>query len=86
MVGPYLAGADVYVDLGGHDWPEWVAGKRVTVTGVAVERHDLPVFVPKAGEPQMQGIPVGEGTDLWKASARVVIQVRTITVEGMSGG
>lgn len=80
-VGPYLAGAEVYVDFGGSEWPEGVAGKRVTVTGVAVERHDLPVFVPRAGEPAMQGIPVEAGTDLREASKRVVIErVRTIEV------
>jgi hypothetical protein len=73
-VGPYLAGPNVYVDLQSDRWPSNVEGKQVTVTGVAVEKHDLPVFIRKPGEPEMGGIPVPPGTDLYKASARIVIE------------
>lgn len=54
-------------------WPEPLRGQRVEVTGKLVERDDLPVFVPRAGEPIVQGIPVAEGTDLDKARRRLVI-------------
>ena len=74
MAGPFLEGASVYVDFPDNRWPTSAEGKRVSVTGIAVERHDLPVFIPKSGEPEKQGIPEPAGTDLYKASARTVIE------------
>jgi hypothetical protein len=60
-------------------WPEGFCvgeepGKRVRVTGTVIERSDLPVFVPKEGEPPRAGIPVAEGTDLEKASRRFLLK------------
>jgi hypothetical protein len=72
--GAYLSGADVYVDLPGDQWPRSAEGKHVVVSGIAVIRHDLPVFVPQPNAQPMQGIPVLPGTDLNKASARTVIE------------
>ncbi|MBI5537488.1 MAG: hypothetical protein HY898_32495 [Deltaproteobacteria bacterium] len=71
----------VWID-GLDSWPEGFyegqgKGKRLRVTGVVVERHDLPVFVKKPGEPEMQGIPVSPGTDLDHASKRYLLQNAT---------
>lgn len=76
MVGPFLYGAGVFVDLPGPRWPDAAEGRRVVVTGRAVVYHDLPVFiVPKKGPaPLIQGIPMPEGTDLYKAKERTVIE------------
>lgn len=77
MAGPFLRDAGVYVDLPGLvRWPDAAEGRRVVVTGRAVVYHDLPVFiVPKNGPaPEIQGIPMPEGTDLYKASERTVIE------------
>jgi len=66
-------GFDVWIDQLS-EWPrDWV-GRKVRVTGVLEERHDLPVFVQKPGEPAAAGIPVPEGTDLQQASRRYVIR------------
>lgn len=55
-------------------WPSDVAWKRVQVTGTVIERHDLPVFVQREGEPEMAGIPVPPGTDLRAASRRFLLK------------
>jgi hypothetical protein len=55
-------------------WPEKYRGKRVSVTGTVIKRHDLPVFIQKIGEPARTGIPVPEGTDLHSASKRYLIE------------
>lgn len=54
-------------------------GSRIRVRGIVTERSDLPVFVPKKGEPQMQGMPVPEGTDLDKARRRYLIEQASVT-------
>ena len=69
---------NVWID-GLESWPEGFyqgpgTGKRLRVTGVVVERHDLPVFVRKPGEPEMQGMPVEPGTDLHTASKRYLLR------------
>jgi hypothetical protein len=60
-------------------WPEGYyeggeKGRKVRVTGILAKDHGLPVFVPKEGEPVVQGIPVEEGTDLDEASLRYVLK------------
>ena len=55
------------------EWPSDLDGKRVHVEGALETRKDLPVFVPKPGEPQKTGIPVEEGADLDQAATRTVI-------------
>ena len=67
----------VWID-GLESWPEGYyegdgTGKRLRVTGTVVERHDLPVFERRPGEPEMQGIPAAPGTDLHAASKRYVL-------------
>jgi len=66
-------GFDVWIE-GLDGWPDGIAGRRVHVTGVLVERYDLPVFIQKPGEPIAQGMPVPEGTDLHAASRREVLR------------
>ena len=74
-LGPVLRGNgfEVWIDRL-EAWPLGTAGRKVRVTGVLEERHDLPVYVQKAGEPPAAGIPVPEGTDLREASRRYVIR------------
>lgn len=71
--------ADVYV-LDFHWWPEKLCEKNLKVTGVLAEDCCLPVFVPKSGEPQKQGMPVSEGTDLERASRRYVMRNTTYEI------
>jgi hypothetical protein len=66
-------GFDVWID-GLEGWPGSHAGRRVRVTGILEERHDLPVHVQKPGEPVSAGIPVPDGTDLRKASHRYIVR------------
>jgi hypothetical protein len=82
-IGAQLVGSDfdVWID----DlclWPEGYysggdRGKKVRASGILVEDHGLPVFIPKDGEPLVQGIPVPEGTDLKKASHRYLLRDAT---------
>jgi hypothetical protein len=64
---------DVWIDQL-QDWPREYVGQRVRVTGILDERHDLPVFIQKPGEPFAGGIPVPEGTDLHSASRRYIVR------------
>jgi hypothetical protein len=61
---------------------EWAPrhSPRIRVRGVVGQRADLPVFVQKPGGPQLQGIPVPEGTDLEAASRRWVIEHASVEV------
>ena len=74
-LGPALRGNgfEVWIDRL-DEWPAAAAGRKVRVTGVLEERYDLPVYIPKAGEPPVAGIPVPEGTDLRQASRRYVVR------------
>lgn len=77
-------GETVFID-GLNSWPDGFylggeKGKRLCVTGTVIERHDLPVFIPRKGEPAKAGIPVPEGTDLHKASRRFLLQDAKWTV------
>lgn len=52
-------------------WPEGVGsggtdGKIVEVTGTLEEGNVVPAFIPKEGDPLVQGVPKPEGTDLAK--------------------
>ena len=64
---------DVWIDQL-QDWPSQYVGQKVRVTGILDERHDLPVFIQKPGQPVAAGIPVPEGTDLRAASHRYVVR------------
>ena len=74
-LGPALRGNgfEVWID-GLEQWPAATAGRKIRVVGVLEERHDLPVYIQKAGEPPAAGIPVPEGTDLRHASRRYVVR------------
>jgi hypothetical protein len=52
-------------------------GRRLRVTGIVVEHDDLPVFVPKPGEPIMQGIPIEPDADIGRARRRYLLQNAT---------
>ena len=54
--------------LGGED------GKLLEVTGVLIEKHDLPVYIHKEGEPYSAMIAYPPGTDLKKASHRYLLE------------
>ena len=59
-------------------WPEGICpgggrGKRIRVTGILIERADLPVFAEKPGEPPVQGMPVPPGTELSQARKRYLL-------------
>lgn len=68
LIGSHM----VWID-GLHSWPKDARGKLVRVTGKVIERSDLPVFVERPGEPIMQGMPVPAGTDVEKASRRLLL-------------
>jgi hypothetical protein len=78
-LGALLLGeGEIWID-GLDGWPEGFylggdKGKRVRVTGIVIEKHDLPVFVPKPGELPRTGMPVPEGTDLNEASQRFLLK------------
>ena len=65
-------GFEVWVDQL-QDWPAEFVGRRVLLTGILEERHDLPVFVEKAGETVIEGVSVPAGTDLHAARLRYVV-------------
>src|SRR5258706_8133191 len=74
-LGALLHGSNFEAWIDGlQDWPRPYVGQRVKVTGVLEERHDLPVYIQKPGEPVAGGIPVPEGTDLREASRRYVVR------------
>ena len=61
------------------NWPtgyysEGFNGKTLKVTGILIEKYDLPVFIQKKGEPARSGMPVPEGTDLKEASHRYLLE------------
>ena len=60
--------------LGIYRWPEEFEGKQVSVTGIVIERFDLPVFIQRPNGPDVQGIPVPPSTDLRKASHRYLLK------------
>jgi hypothetical protein len=79
-IGAQLIGAgfDLWID-GLSSWPEGYCnsgdgGKKIKVSGILAEDNALPVFIPRKGEPVVQGIPVPEGTDLKKASHRYILR------------
>ena len=74
-LGARIVAADkpwIWLD-GVHSWPEGYRGTLVRVTGILIERHDLPVFIPQPGEPMRGGMPVPPGTDLHEASQRYLL-------------
>jgi hypothetical protein len=61
------------------EWPENSylesnTGREITVTGVVIEKNNLPLFVHKEGEPVKFDIEVPEGTDLKNAGHRYLLQ------------
>ena len=65
---------------GDEAWWALPSGARVGAEGVVTRRADLPVFVPKPGEPEVQGIPVPPGTDLEAARRRFVLERARVTL------
>lgn len=56
------------------NWPKEAYGKKVTVTGTLIEKHDLPVYIPKNQNDIRSGIIVQKGTDLHAASHRYLLK------------
>jgi hypothetical protein len=76
-MGPVLVGEGREIWISGlEEWPP--GAKRVRVTGVVIERNDLPVFVPDDGGLQKGGMPVAPGTDLEAASHRYLLDVHEV--------
>lgn len=82
--GPGLTGGSWFIGLvleADAGWGESMpGGARVRVRGTVAVRADRPVFIPKKGEPIMQGIPMPEGTDLEEARRRHVIERAVVTL------
>ena len=73
--GERLVGKDFVIWIDGLErWPEEFAGKQVSVTGVDIERFDLPVYIRRPGEPTRAMMEVPAGTDLRKASHRYLLK------------
>jgi hypothetical protein len=73
-------GFSIWID-GLHDWPDDLRGKRVSVTGTVIERHDLPVFIQNRANRGVQGIPVPKGTNLHEAAHRYLLKDATWKLE-----
>ena len=77
-LGAFVQTSDQQLWVEGLDeWPSELEGKLVKVSGTLSEKSDLPVFIPRKGEPIVSGIPVDEGTDLMNASRRLVLSKAT---------
>lgn len=68
----------IWID-GKESWPEGYYsmgnnGKTLKVTGIVIEKYDLPVYIQKEGDLPKSGIPVPEGTDLKEASRRYLLK------------
>lgn len=63
----------IYID-GLDSWPSELYGKQVSVTGIVIERHDLPVYVPRRGDLPQAARAVRPGTDLRKAAHRYLLK------------
>jgi hypothetical protein len=75
-----IVGKTVNMKLGaGMDsWPQGYytekESKSAQVTGILIERYDLPVFIPSSNDSTiMQGISVPKGTDIKEAKHRYII-------------
>jgi hypothetical protein len=74
----------IYID-GLHSWPEGFysggdQGKRLRVTGTVIKKDDVPVFVPKPGQPVPCGVPVESEEELESAKWRYLLTGATWTV------
>lgn len=79
-LGAYLTSVGnggIWID----DYSTWPAecfrdakGKKVRVTGTVVHKKDLPVFVPRAGEPVPQGIPAREYVEAKEKQSRYLLK------------
>lgn len=79
-------GAALVLENGQHIWLDemgsWPNGyytenesKSAEVTGVLIERYDLPVFISSTNDSlKQQGIPVPKGTNLKEASHRYLLK------------
>ncbi len=80
-MGALVQGEDftIWVDLPDQYWPTGMyhgedKGEVVEVTGLVVQRNDVPVFIPEHGEPIRQGVPVPPDTDLQEAQKRYILE------------
>jgi hypothetical protein len=61
----------------GYDHGGSEGGACVRVTGIVIERSDLPALVEKPSEPAMQGIPAASDADRERASRRYLLKDAT---------
>ncbi len=79
-LGALLLGQGTEIWIDGLDaWPVGFylggrQGKLLHVTGIVIERNDLPVFVPKEGEQPKSGIALSKESDLTKTSKRFLLK------------
>src|SRR5262245_34325866 len=79
-LGALLVEGDHAIWIDGLDhWPRDLIGadgkgKRVRVTGLVIEKADLPAFVSKEGEPPKSGVPVESSKQLESASRRLLLK------------
>lgn len=74
MMGAFVVTSNGEIWVEGLDaWPADRDARKIRVTGTVIRRADLPVYVEKPGEPERQGIPVPEGTDLTAAATRYLL-------------
>lgn len=57
-------------------WPDEFSNKKVSVTGILIERHDLTVYIPEDDENQIPHAArvYPKGTDLHEAAHRYLIK------------
>jgi len=72
-------GFTIWVDLPGDAWPDGLyhgedKGELVEVTGLVVQRSDVPASIPESGEPVRQSVTVPPGTDLNEAAKRYILE------------
>lgn len=88
-IGAYLQSNEIgciYIE-GLENWPKELYDKKVTVTGTLIEKHDLPVYIPKNRQDIRSGIAVRKGTDLHEAAHRFLLKdVKWTVVEEAAKG
>ena len=79
-LGPLLQGEHGVIWIDGLEtWPARIVsgsgpGKRVRVTGIVIQKDDMPVFVRRSGEPSRAGIGVSTEAERQQEQWRYLLQ------------